>query len=121
MKDLFEKEDHPLHLDDSHLSLLDLDAKAYIKLCGSKSEDLSKQKYLDDYDEILDLRKVLDILDSKFMNEVRMIINNGQLFERPSNYTRGCNHLMSLLRKTENMGGLDLASLEYAEYARTAI
>ena len=60
-------------------------------------KDLVNQKNLDDYYEILDLPTVLDILDSMLMDEVRRIIESGQLFERSSNFTRICNHLMALL------------------------
>ena len=69
-----KKIDHPPHLDGSHLSPLDLDAKAYMKLCGFKSKDLMYQKHLDEYHEILDPKTVLDILDSKFIEGLR--INN---------------------------------------------
>ena len=84
-------------MDDSHLNLLDLDAKSYKKLCGGKAKDLINQKHLDDNHEILDLGTVLDMLDSKYIDEVTRIINNGQVFERASNYTRVRNHFMALL------------------------
>ena len=68
-----------------------------MKLCGGKAKDLINQKRLDDNHETLDLRTVLDMLDSKYRDEVTRIINNGQVFERASNYTRVRNHLMALL------------------------
>ena len=67
MEEFFEKEDHSAHLDDSHLSQLEFDAKAYMRLLGAKSKDLVNQKNLDDYHEILDQCTVLDILDSKYL------------------------------------------------------
>ena len=97
MEEFFENPDRPSYLDDSHLNLLDLDAKSYMKLCAGKAKDLINQKHLDDYHEILDPRTVLDMLDSKYIDVVTVIINNGKLFERPSNYTRVRNHLMALL------------------------
>ena len=68
-----------------------------MKLCGAKSKDLINQQHLDDYHEIFDPQTVLDIVDSKYMDEVAWIINSGQLFERASDYTRVQNHLMALL------------------------
>ena len=86
MEEFFEKENCPVHLDDSHLSFLELDVKAYMRLLGAKFKALVNEKNLDDYHEILDPRIVLDILDSKFMVVARSIIESGQLFERPSNF-----------------------------------
>ena len=70
MEEFFEKEDHSAHLDDSHLSHLEFDAKAYMMLSGAKSKDIVNQKNLDDNHEILDPRTVLDILNSKYMDVV---------------------------------------------------
>ena len=97
MEEFFENPDRPSHLGDSHLNLLDLDANSYMKLCGGKAKVLINQKHLDDYHEILDPRTVLDMLDSKYIDVVTRIINNRQVFEHPSSYTRVINYLMALL------------------------